>query len=240
MTLLIICIRDKIKEDKVDIQGWRKVISKYFLGLLFPAEVGLSVLCQLRIKDIRYPFGLVYLGVPSSGKTITLNFFSELGSEFVFTTDDFTPSSFVSHAVNVEKDKLPERDLLPKIKNKILLVRDLTPMFAKREEDLTKLIGILTRVFDGEGYESNTGVHGKRGYKGEHVFMFLAASTPIGQRAWKGVSQFGARLFFLNVDPPDKNPMELANQISGYPSVKKKEKICREATKTIFTSILAN
>ena len=45
-----------------------------------------------------------------------------------------------------------------------------------------ELIGILTRVFDGEGLETDSGVRGRRGYKGEDFFTLMGATTPFDKR----------------------------------------------------------
>jgi len=221
------------------IEEWRKEIGKYFHEFVLPAEVCLSVVCQLLIDDITNPFGLVLVDVPSSGKTITLNFFSEI-KELVYPTDNFTAASFVSHASNVKTKKLEGIDLLPKIRHKTLIVRDLAPVFGMRDDDLMKTMGILTRVFDGEGLEIDSGVHGKRGYAGDYLFMFLAGSTPIRPRIWKVMGNFGSRLFFLIMDTLDKSTSELADQLSAELSPKKKENFCREATKELVASLWRN
>jgi len=121
-------------EKSMNYDIWRETIKKHFPDYVLGAEIGLSVISQLYIEDIKNPFALVYLDVPSSGKTIILNFFSEL--EEVYTTDDFSPKSFVSHAANKSKEQLLEIDLLPRLKNKVLLVRDLAPIFGKRDDGL--------------------------------------------------------------------------------------------------------
>jgi len=218
------------------IEDWRQEIRKYFPEFVLPAEVGLSVICQLLIEDITNPFGLVFVDVPSSGKTITLNFFNGM-PELVYSTDNFTAASFVSHASNVKRKDLEKIDLLPKIRHKTLIVRDLAPIFGMRDDDILKTFGILTRVFDGEGLETDGGVHGKRGYNGDYSFMFLAASTPIRPRVWKVMGNFGSRLFFLNMNTLNKSVSTLADQLSAKFSPKKKEEICREATKQIVDSI---
>lgn len=218
------------------IEEWRKELKKYFPEFVLPAEVGLSVICQLLIEDITNPFGLVYVDVPSSGKTIILNFFTDL-KELVYSTDSFTAAAFVSHASNRKTEDLAKIDLLPRIKGKVLMVRDLAPILGMRDDDLLKTMGILTRVFDGEGLETDGGCHGKRGYTGEYLFMFLAASTPIRPRVWKVMGNFGSRLFFLNMNSVDKSLMTLAEQLSSKLSPKKKEEFCREATKKLIDDI---
>lgn len=220
----------------MDINLWRSKVGRHFPEFVLPAEIGLSVICQLKILDITNPFGLVYVDVPSSGKTIILNFFSEL-KELAYPTDTFTAASFVSNASNVPFKKMEDIDLLPKIKNKVLIVRDLAPIFGMRDDDLLKTMGVLTRVFDGEGLITNTGVHGRRGYEGKYLFMFLAASTPIQSRVWKVMGNFGSRLFFYNLNTPDKDLKTLADQLSTNLSPKSKEKRCRQYTKELISEV---
>jgi hypothetical protein len=113
--------------------------------------------------------------VPSAGKTIAVNFFADI-RELAYPTDKFTPASFVSNAANVAKNKLREIDLLPRIQYKLFIIRDLAPLFSKREDDLNECLGILTRVLDGEGLNTDSGIHGQREYNGEYLFMILGYS----------------------------------------------------------------
>lgn len=227
----------KTPRKKVDLKDWRNSITKKFPELTFAAETMASVICQLLINDITNPFGLVLIDVPSAGKTIALNFFAGIDS-IVYSTDKFSPASFVSHAVNVKKEVLEKIDLLPRIRHRVLMVRDLASVFSEREEDLSKNIGILTRVFDGEGLQTDTGVHGQRGYSGDYCFMFLAASTPIPPRVWKMMGNFGSRLFFLGIDSTEKNEDELVNQLKNS-TCRDKEKQCRVATKDFISTIFS-
>lgn len=219
----------KKNDNKISMKIWREEIRKRFPDLLLAAEVGLSVIFQLAFEDITNPFGLVYIDVPSSGKTITLNFFA--GNDIVYSTDSFTAQSIVSHAANRKEEELKKTDLLPKIQYKVFLVRDLAPIFGMRDDDLLKTMGILTRVFDGEGLETESGVYGRRGYQGDYLFMFLAASTEIRPKVWRVMGNFGSRLFFLNLNVPDKSHEDLAQQIRSKSSAKEKEVICRVVTK---------
>ena len=219
---------------KIEIDEWKSILSDNFPDLAFAAEAGLSTVGQLLIYDIKNPFALVYVDVPSSGKTITLNFFSTI-KELIYTTDNFTPAAFVSHAANRSEKKLAEIDLLPKIQYRAMMVRDLAPIFAKREEDVQAMLGILIRVLDGEGYESDSGLHGKRGYIGDYLFMLLAASTPIRPRIWKIMGNLGSRLFFLNINGKEKDETELANQL--VTSCGDKELMCREATEELIKTL---
>ncbi len=216
-------------EREVSFEEWQEKIRENFPELLFSAEVGLSVIAQLLITEITNPFALVLVDVPSSGKTITINFFSEIEG-LTYASDKFTPASFVSNASNVKKKDLTKIDLLPRLKYKMFLLRDLSTLFSKRDDDLNECLGLLTRVLDGEGLNTDSGVHGQRQYVGEYLFMILAGSTPIPPRVWKMMGNLGSRLFFLSLNTKEKSEEELANQLTTS-AYKQKEKICRSITK---------
>ena len=74
-------------------------------------------------------------------------------------------------------------------------------MFSKRADDVKEGLGVMTRVLDGRGYASDSGAHGHRGYSGDYVFGFLAATTPLGKNVWEMMSTLGQRLLFLQVEP---------------------------------------
>lgn len=221
-------------KSKIEIDEWRGIIGDHFPDLLFPAEAGLSVIGQLLIEDIKNPFALVYVDVPSSGKTITLNFFSS-AKDLIYTTDNFTPASFVSHSANRKEEDLEKNDMLPQIQYRTMIIRDLAPIFAKRDEDVQAMLGIMIRVLDGEGLETNSGLYGKRGYVGDFLFMLLSASTPIRPRIWKVMGNLGSRLFFLNIDGAEKDETTLANQLKD--SCRDKEILCREATEEFLKTL---
>jgi len=222
-------------EKEVGFDEWCDTIKSNFPELLFPAEVGLSIIAQILIKDITNPFALVLVDVPSSGKTITINFFSEIDG-LTYASDKFTPASFVSNATNVKKADLSKIDLLPRLKYKMFLLRDLATLFSKRDDDLNECLGLLTRVLDGEGLNTDSGVHGQRQYVGEYLFMVLAGSTPIPPRVWKMMGNLGSRLFFLNINSKEKSEEELADQLASA-AYKEKEKVCRHATKYFLQTL---
>ncbi len=63
--------------------------------------------------------------------------------------------------------------MLPRIKNKFFLTPELAPTFAAKDDDLLQVLGIMTRILDGHGYESDTGAHGHRGYNEEIMFTWV-------------------------------------------------------------------
>lgn len=222
-------------EKEISFTEWKEIIKKHFSDCVFAAEVSLSVVAQILITDVTNPFAFVLVDVPSAGKTITLNFFAGI-EDITYSTDKFSPASFVSQATNRKKEELAQIDLLPRIRYKAFIVRDLATVFGEREEDLLKSMGTLTRILDGEGLQTDSGVHGQRQYVGDYVFMFLAASTPIMPRVWKLMGNLGSRLFFLCMNSRDKSENELADQLTSG-SYKKKEKSCRKVTREFLLTL---
>src|SRR5437870_6202449 len=123
-----------------------------------------------------------------------------------------------------------------RIRYRTLIVRGLAPIFGVKEDELLKTIGILTRALDGEGLETDSGVHGKRGYKGDWLFMLLAGTTPIPPRVFKVMGTLGSRLFFLALHSNAKSHDELIAQNRGT-ARREKERTCREATDSFLRSL---
>src|SRR5262249_35310697 len=224
-------------DKPVTFEQWRNVIAANFPTLARPAEVCLSVVAQLLINDVSNPFALALVDVPSSGKTITLNFFDG-ANELIYTSDNFTPAAFVSHASNVKREDLDKVDLLPRIRYRTLIIRELGSVFGAKDDDLMKSLGILTRVLDGEGLETDSGVHGKRGYKGDYLFMFLAGTPPIAPRVFKVMGNFGSRLFFLALHTPEESDDDLIAQNLGEDR-KSKENACKAITEEYLRTLWA-
>jgi len=183
------------KEIGGDIEIVKETISGNFPRLWEATDACLSVCATLFLNDLTNPVGINLLGPPSCGKTTVLSFFYEV--PYCYKSDHFTPASFVSHSVNVKKKDLAKIDMLPKIKNKIMIIPELAPVFSKRKEYLEENIGVLIRVFDGQGFQSDTGAQGRRGYSGEHLFAWLGATTPLPYRVWQTMGKLGSRWLFM-------------------------------------------
>lgn len=140
--------------------------------------------------------GLVITGPSGSGKTTILKFFEGMDETF-YRSDDVTPASFVSHDSSKSEEQLEKIDLLPRIKQKTLISRDMAPWFAGDQEAVYKRMSIMAPLMDGEGYIRDSGSHGRRGYVGkEYRFNFFGATTPLTPRAWKAMGTVGNRFVF--------------------------------------------
>ncbi len=177
-------------------------------------KADLAVMCTLSFSDQTLPIALIHTGPSSSLKTETINYFfpdrhhQEL-NEFLYRSDNFTPAAFVSHAANVKASKLAEIDLLPKVKNKVLFTKELSPIFSGNREDLLKTFSVLTSVLDGQGYVSSSGIRGTRGYDEPIVFNWIGATKPFRHDVHYLLSALGPRLYFYNVSKSSKSMDEL-------------------------------
>src|SRR5262249_30676031 len=94
------------------------------------------------------------------------------------------------------RSKLAKIDLLPRIRHKVLITPELAPMFRGRDDELLDRFKIITRVLDGQGLQTDKGTHGRRGYRGDYLFGWIGATTPIEDKIFRLMEALGARLFF--------------------------------------------
>lgn len=180
-----------------DVSAVRDMVQKHFPELWPAVDVGLSVCASLFLEDNKNPVALIYVGGAGSSKTTVANFFNDHVS--TYRSDNFTAASFVSQAANVQKKDLEKVDLLPRIKHKVLVTPEMGPIFRGKEDELATRLSIVTRVLDGQGYVTDSGTHGQRGYTGEHLFGWLGCTTPLDDRVWRVMAQLGSRLFFWHM-----------------------------------------
>ncbi len=218
------------------------------LNICFPetldsVKIGLSVAAVLTFENNLQPTTLIYSGPSGSGKTLPLSFIlpnkehDEL-TNYIFRCDTFTPKAFVSHAVNVKAEKLKDIDLLPKIDLKLLVTKELAPVFRGRQDELIDRFSILISVLDGKGLVSSSGARGTRGYDYPINFCWLGATTPLSNETHKLMSQLGTRILFYNTDRADKSIDELLDFAKRNNNLLMEEE-CREMTndflKELFT-----
>jgi hypothetical protein len=188
----------------------------------------LSVAASLLLADQQNPVALNFEGPPSSQKTTLIDFFAKAGDK-VYRSDKFTPKSFVSHSASVSREKLNEIDLLPRIRHRLMLVPELAPLFGLRNEDLLENFTILTRVFDGDGLTTDSGVHGRRGHTGDYLFAWIGCTTPIEHRVWKTMGKLGSRLLFHEMPDDEEEAEELVEGVTGKLAYPERVARCADA-----------
>jgi hypothetical protein len=105
-------------------------INEYFPDVSLLVDFELSIKKILNIEDITLPFMGIVFAVPSSLKTAFFKLLRNL--KYSYYSDKFTARAFVSHSATVTKEKLAEIDMLPQIKDKILLTPELLPYSQER------------------------------------------------------------------------------------------------------------
>lgn len=184
-------------------------VNKYYPRLLKPVHACLAVFATLSLKGRTKPLSLIFEAASGLGKTAVLQMMFPAKNDkgqtsnlslYVYRSDKFTPKSFVSHAANVKKTQLKDVDLLPRIEKKVLLTKELAPIFRGREQDLKENFSILISVLDGKGFTSDSGTMGQRGYQRPIIFNWLGATTPLDVKVHRTMSQLGTRFLFYEVE----------------------------------------
>ena len=170
-------------------------------------EFELSVFRILNIAGCDLPFIGIILGRPSSYKTVVIELLKKWPNTYY--TDNFTARSFVSHSTSIDSEHLEEIDMLPRIRNKTFLTPELSPMFTTKEEDLTQLLGIITRIADGHGYSSDSGAHGHRGYDEDMMLVWVGAAVDIPYKVYKTLNNLGHRLYYFRTEFPEESIEDL-------------------------------
>ena len=217
-------------------KDWKTVVEENFLECSPAVAACLSCSAALLLDDVSVCPAVVLVGPPSTAKTTVLDFFNIEG--LTHKLDAFSAKAMVSHFAAASESELAKKvDMLPQIKHKVVIVADLSPMFSKRVDDLTENIGILTRVLDGQGYISHSGVHGQRGEHGDYRFGLIAATTPIGGQVWRVMSSLGPRLMLFEM-PVHKESIaeQRENMISQY-TYQDKVTACREVVSNLLVKV---
>jgi hypothetical protein len=184
----------------------KKVIEKHYPEAWIFMEFCLSVKSILNIQEFTLPFMGVIVAPPSSMKTMVIHLFRKYPNSFY--TDSFTPSSIVSHNSSLNEEELQKVDLLPKIKDRLVLTPELAPIVTAKDDELQKMMGIIIRLLDGHGLETDSGAHGHRKY-GDTMFVWLGAIVEIQPRVWKLLGTLGNKIYFIRPALRKKTPAEL-------------------------------
>ncbi|HVG20961.1 MAG TPA: hypothetical protein VNI02_18070 [Blastocatellia bacterium] len=195
--------------DKLSLEQFvNPIINTHYPALLDAVHASLSVFATLSFKNRTKPLSVIFEASSGFGKTAVLQMAFPLKDskdkhnelrKYVYRSDKFTPKSFVSHAANVKKALLKDVDMLPRVKNKVLITKELAPIFRGREQDIKENFSILISILDGKGFTSDSGTMGQRGYEESIIFNWLGATTPLPINIHRIMSQLGTRLLFFEV-----------------------------------------
>ena len=196
----------KEKYDNIKQVVEKNNLPQLWLGL----EYILSIKSIMNIKGVTLPWIGLLLGRASSLKTAGIEALRDTPNTFY--TDFFTAKVFVSNSTAVKKEELTKIDMLPKIKNKLFLISELSTMFTKKDEEVKEIIGIFVRLADGHGLKINTGAHGERGY-GDTYFNMIGVAVDIPYNVHKSLGSLGPKLHFLRLPKFDKSEDEYLDEM---------------------------
>ena len=189
-------------------------------------EFCLAVKTILNIDDNRLPFIGLILAKPSSLKTTITKLFEKY--IHAFYSDSFSPNSFASHISGLTEEELRNKvDMLPKIKNKLFVTTELAPIFTAKEDDLRKVLGIITKLADGDGLKTDSGVHGHREYS-DTMFSWIGAIVEISPKVWEMLSLLGFKIYCFRPKLKEKTVDEL-EEIVGNNSLNSNNKRIEDA-----------
>ena len=206
------------------------VVSEKFPNYRLAVEVCLSAIATLLLEDNANPAFLIKEGASGSGKTTIDEIIGRI-SELTLWVDSFTQASFVSQRADKSEEQLQKSDLLPRLKHRVLITPDLAPTLGQKRDNLKAIVGVITRVLDGQGYSNWSGAKGGRGYSGDHLFVWLASTTPLSREAWSEIGRAGTRamLLHLSVDEQDNEALDFVALLAGAESYSDKKTICHSA-----------
>jgi hypothetical protein len=188
----------------------KSVIESNLPQLWLAIDFILSIKCIMNIQNVTLPWFGILLGRPSSLKTAGIEALRDTPGTFY--VDIFTPASFISNSTSVAKDKLKDIDMLPRIKNQLFLVSELSSMFTKKDEQLQETLGIFTRLADGHGLKTHTGAHGERVYR-DIYFNLVGAAVDIPYKVYGLLGYLGPKLYFLRMPKMNKTEDDLLDEM---------------------------
>lgn len=206
-------MKEQTADSYITIAEVEETLGRFYPELIPTIKAGLAVFGAMALSDRTKPLSLILEGTSGFGKTAVIQMVFPLPGlgldEYAYRSDKFTPRAFVSHAANVKRTKLRQIDMLPRLKGKVLLTKELAPIFRGREEELRENFSILISVLDGKGFTSDSGMHGKRGYGQPILFNWLGATTPLPASTHRLMHQLGTRLLFYEVPSVEPTAKEL-------------------------------
>jgi AAA lid domain len=177
-------------------------------------------LCCMRILNIHgctLPIIAIILGRAAGGKTQVISLLRQWA--YSYYTDTHSAKSWITHTTSVnalhKEEDLEKIDMLPRVKNRIFCTPEWAPIFTLREDDLRATLGIITRIADGQGLASNSGVYGRRAYEGTHMFAWIGAAVDVPHLVYKVLGTLGQKLYFFRLPFKEITTDDIVNEIGS-------------------------
>ena len=196
-------------------QNLQDIVNRYHPDMWESLKFTTIVKTILNIEDISTPFIGIILGPPATSKTLGVSQYDKWLQ--TYPTDDFTPASLVTHSAAISPEELAKVDMLPQIRDKVLLTPELAPLFTAPDDEIRSQFGLINRVADGHGLRTNSGVHGQRGYRGRYMFVWVGIAVEIPDRVYKFLAMTGFKLYFLRLPVRKKSEAQRVEDLLNTP-----------------------
>src|SRR5208283_5155921 len=111
-----------------NLESVKKLVRIHYSGLLPTVQCGLAVFGSMSVAGRTRPLSIIFEATSGYGKSAVTQMFFPVASsgldKYAYRCDKFTPKAFVTHAANVSKEKLSEIDLLPQLRNRVLVTKE--------------------------------------------------------------------------------------------------------------------
>jgi len=188
-----------------------------------PTKVFLGTCASNRLDG--EPVWLTMIGAPGCRKTETIRTLGETPNELCYPLSNLTPNTFIS-------GKVGSPDLLPKLDEKIVTIKDFGTILSKEKNTRNEIIGQLREIYDGY-YAKETGSGKSTRYHSK--FTLIVGTTPIIFRYTSVQTQLGER--FLKIIIRDGDREGIAGRAS---EMEGKEDEMRHNLKIAVQSLLKN
>jgi hypothetical protein len=185
-------------ERKKRYENLYRVIQKNIPKAWESIELAITVKGVRHIEDVTLPLIVIIQGNPATWKTLGLEMLRRWPD--VCFKDKISPKSWVTHAAADNKNDLDAIDLIREMKDKMLLIPELAPIFMQKEEILFDTLSTLTRLADGNGLRTHSGLHGTRGVDAALMFTLLGAIVHVPPKVYKILSNLGPKIYFYNTE----------------------------------------
>jgi hypothetical protein len=183
--------------------GIDAAVNASYPELLPSFHAALAVVGAMALSERIRPLSLILESRSGNGKSeVIQSLYSPPDSDvrnYIYRSDSWTSKSFVTHSSSLKKGQLRSIDMLPKIRDKVLVTKELSSIFRGNEHELEGNFKSLIAVLDGQGLTGDSGTHGRRGYEDRIIFGWIGGTTPLPDATYRLMSQLGNRLLFWEV-----------------------------------------
>ena len=135
---------------------------------------------------------------------------------YAYYTDTHSAKSWITHTTSVKQPEDLEKKSIcyQGLKTRYFVLWNGLQYLRSVKTISTAALGIITRLADGQGLASNSGVYGRRAYEGIHMFAWIGAAVDVPDMVYKVLGTLGQKLYFFRL-PFDNITTDNVNENLG-------------------------